>query len=74
MNYIVIDLEFNGRRHYNVYPMEIIEIGAVKLNEQLEIIDTFQSYIRPKYPINRFALQFCGIPKTLYWKVIILLK
>ena len=62
MNYIVIDLEFNGRRHYNVYPMEIIEIGAVKLNEQLEIIDTFQSYIRPKFTINRIALQFCGIP------------
>ncbi|MCZ8517845.1 exonuclease domain-containing protein [Paenibacillus filicis] len=64
MNYIVLDLEFNGRRHYNVYPMEIIEIGAVKLNEKLEVIDTFQSYIRPLYPINQFALQFCRIPKT----------
>ncbi|WP_284639604.1 3'-5' exonuclease [Paenibacillus silviterrae] len=66
MNYIVIDLEFNGRRHYDIYPMEIIELGAVKLNEKLEIIDMFQSYIKPKYPINRFALEFCGIQeKTL---------
>lgn len=63
MNYIVIDLEFNGRRHYEIYPMEIIEIGAVKLNERLAIIDTFQSYIRPQFHINRFALQFCGISK-----------
>ncbi|CAG7646487.1 exonuclease domain-containing protein [Paenibacillus allorhizosphaerae] len=63
MNYVVIDLEFNGRKHYDVRPMEIIEIGAVKLNEQLEITDTFQSYIRPNFPINRFALQFCGISK-----------
>ncbi|WP_282941374.1 3'-5' exonuclease [Paenibacillus sp. RC67] len=63
MNYIVIDLEFNGRKHYDIYPMEIIEIGAVKLNEQLEVIDTFQSYINPNFYINRFALQFCGISK-----------
>ncbi|TVY09705.1 3'-5' exonuclease [Paenibacillus cremeus] len=63
MNYIVIDLEFNGRKHYDIRPMEIIEIGAVKLNERLETVDTFQSYIRPKFTVNRFALQFCGISK-----------
>lgn len=63
MHYIVIDLEFNGRKHYDIHPMEIIEIGAVKLNERLEIVDTFQSYIRPKFRLNRFALQFTGIPK-----------
>ncbi|WP_248925187.1 3'-5' exonuclease [Paenibacillus hamazuiensis] len=63
MNYIVFDLEFNGRKHYEIYPMEIIEIGAVKLNEQLEVVDTFQSYIRPKFHINKFALQFCGIDR-----------
>jgi len=63
MNYIVIDLEFNGRKHYDIYPMEIIEIGAVKLDERLEVVDTFQSYIKPNFYINRFALQFCGITK-----------
>lgn len=65
MNYIVLDLEFNGRRHYDVYPMEIIEIGAVKLNDDLTIADTFQSYIRPRFPINHFALEFCGIRKEV---------
>lgn len=64
MHYIVIDLEFNGRKHYDIHPMEIIEIGAVKLNERLEIVDTFQSYIRPKFRLNKFALQFTGIPKN----------
>ncbi|WP_165452325.1 3'-5' exonuclease [Paenibacillus thalictri] len=63
MNYIVLDLEFNGRKHYDIYPMEIIEIGAVKLNERHEVVDTFQSYIKPNYPVNHFALQFCGISK-----------
>lgn len=68
MHYIVIDLEFNGRQHYDIYPMEIIEIGAVKLNEQMEIIESFQSFIRPKFPLNRFALQFCGITKETLLK------
>ncbi|MCS7458620.1 exonuclease domain-containing protein [Paenibacillus doosanensis] len=68
MNYIVIDLEFNGRKHYDIYPMEIIEIGAVKLNDRLEIVDTFQSYINPNFYINRFALQFCGITKETLHK------
>ncbi|MDQ0899100.1 3'-5' exonuclease [Paenibacillus sp. V4I7] len=68
MHYIVMDMEFNGRRHYDIYPMETIEIGAVKLNEQLEIVDTFQSFIRPKFPLNRFALQFCGITEETLLK------
>ncbi|MEK8131911.1 3'-5' exonuclease [Paenibacillus filicis] len=63
MNYVVIDLEFNGRRHYEIHPMEIIEIGAVKLNETVEIMDTFQSYVRPRFPIQEFALDFCGIDR-----------
>ncbi|WP_181410251.1 3'-5' exonuclease [Paenibacillus sp. tmac-D7] len=65
MPYIVIDLEFNGRKHYAIHPMEILEIGAVKLNEHLQIVDTFQSYINPKYPINQFALNFCKIDKDV---------
>ena len=53
MNYIVFDLEWNqnpdGRRHPDSrLPFEIIEIGAVKLNEKREIIDTFQCLIKPK--------------------------
>jgi DNA polymerase III epsilon subunit-like protein len=53
MNYIVFDLEWNqsphGKRYENKQlPFEIIEIGAVKLNEKKEQIDTFHRLIRPQ--------------------------
>lgn len=38
--YIVLDVEATDEQ-------EIIEIGAVKLNEQLEVVDKFQSFVRP---------------------------
>lgn len=53
MNYIVFDLEWNqspgGKRYQNArLPFEIIEIGAVKLNEKKEITGSFQRLIKPK--------------------------
>lgn len=53
MNYIVFDLEWNqspgGKKDSNSrLPFEIIEIGAVKLNEQLETVDSFQRLIKPQ--------------------------
>ncbi len=52
MNYIVLDLEWNQspsgkKRIFKSLPFEIIEIGAIKLNENFEIIDKFQETIRP---------------------------
>ncbi len=52
MNYIVLDLEWNqcpfGKtREDRRLPFEIIEIGAVKLNEKKEIVDTFHELIKP---------------------------
>lgn len=50
MNYIVLDLEWNQGTVENTIhemPFEIVEIGAVKLNGQFEIVDTFQILIRP---------------------------
>lgn len=53
MNYIVFDLEWNqspnGKKYMNQkLPFEIIEIGAVKLNEQKEEIDRFHRIIKPQ--------------------------
>ncbi|MBE5944750.1 MAG: exonuclease domain-containing protein [Lachnospiraceae bacterium] len=52
MNYIVFDLEWNqscGHDQENPrMPFEIIEIGAVKLDHKLNIIDTYSSIIKPR--------------------------
>jgi inhibitor of KinA sporulation pathway (predicted exonuclease) len=53
MNYIVIDLEWNqsplGKgTEIKEMPFEIIEIGAVKLNENRERIDCFSRLIKPQ--------------------------
>lgn len=52
MNYIVLDLEWNqsGTPEGNneKIPFEIIEIGAVKLNEDKVMIDEFSALIKPR--------------------------
>ncbi len=53
MFYIVFDLEWNQcpqgkQREETRLPFEIIEIGACKLNEDREIIDTFHVMIKPQ--------------------------
>ncbi len=50
MNYIIFDLEWNNAYSYakKGFMNEIIEIGAVKLNERLEIVDTFKQLVKPK--------------------------
>lgn len=52
MNYIVLDLEWNQcpygkEKGDDRLPFEIIEIGAVKLNSKLKVIDEFQCYVKP---------------------------
>lgn len=53
MNYIVFDLEWNqsntGKEdEIKEIPFEIIEIGAVKMNEEFEIISEFNQLIKPQ--------------------------
>lgn len=45
MQNIFVDFEMTSGNKIN--SSEIIEIGAVKLNERFEIIDTYKSYIKP---------------------------
>lgn len=57
MNYIIYDLEFNQKNNdsmeneiiksKNTIPFEIIQIGAIKLNENFETISTFNTLIKP---------------------------
>ena len=53
MDYIVMDLEWNqnpyGKDNFHSdMPFEIIEVGAVRVNEDREIFDSFQQVIRPR--------------------------
>lgn len=50
MEYIIFDLEWNNAYNYKLKKgmNEILEIGAVKLNESLDIIDTFKQLIKPR--------------------------
>ena len=53
MNYIVFDLEWNQpddglKTEERLLPFEIIEIGAVKLDEELKIVSKFDRLIKPQ--------------------------
>lgn len=60
MDYIVFDLEWNQcpygkEREVTALPFEIIEIGAVKLNKDREIVDKYHRIVRPQvYPKLHF--------------------
>ena len=65
--YVVVDFEMCDvprgavREHYN-YGTEIIEIGAVLLDESLNIVDNFKSYVAPQYGhINNRVFQLTKI-------------
>ena len=52
MQYIVLDLEWNQVSNMSFenprLPFEIIEIGAIKLDEQFNIIDEYSHYVKPR--------------------------
>lgn len=76
MNYIVFDLEFNQAwdleegcsRIESGCPFEIIQIGALKLDERLQEVSSFNRLVKPKLytDLHPFVEKFTGItPKSL---------
>ncbi|WP_052098172.1 3'-5' exonuclease [Paenibacillus stellifer] len=65
MDYIILDIEFNGRKFASEHPMEVIEIGAVRLDASLRQVDEFTSLIKPVYfsTLNSFIKKKTGIPQ-----------
>lgn len=71
MNYIVFDLEFNQDiaslqnfdKNSTHYPLEIIQIGAIKLDPDLNPTGTFNRYVKPTFytRISPFVSEFTGI-------------
>lgn len=57
MNFIIFDLEATCGWPNEHRQSEIIEIGAVKVNEKLEIVDEFQAFVKPV--INPELTDFC---------------
>ncbi len=56
MNYIIFDLEATCDDKHKI-KNEIIEIGAVKINDNLEVVEEFQRFVRPV--INIKLTDFC---------------
>ena len=54
--YVILDLEmcnvpYNDRRDWLNCNNEIIEIGAVLLDDSLKICDSFKTYVHPEYGV-----------------------
>lgn len=66
LNHIMIDLEMNKieKQHRDQLKLssELIEIGAVKMDDHFEVIDTYQSYVAPDFgPMNHRIIALTGI-------------
>ena len=50
MTFVILDLEWNGAysKRLKAFMNEIIECGAVKVDEEFRILDTFEMLIRPQ--------------------------
>lgn len=66
--HIILDLEMNpvSKEHKQAYEnlkQEVIEIGAVKLNDKYEIIDTFDCFVKPEYnyQVTPYITRLTGI-------------
>ncbi len=68
MNYIIFDLEFNQGYNNQIEikcPFEIIQIGAIKLNEDFTTIDTFNALVKPlREVISLNNLKKCSIQNS----------
>lgn len=69
-NYVIVDLEMckvpkGFKRESFKSTCELIEIGAVLLDDTYKIIDRFKTYIYPEYgEIDRYIQKLTGISKT----------
>lgn len=57
MNYAVLDLETTGHGSED----EILQVGVVIVSDDMQIVDTFSSFVKPTVPIPPFITQLTGI-------------
>lgn len=61
MKFAVLDLETTG----NSTSDEILQVGLVLLNDELEVIETFSSFVKPSIAIPPFITQLTGIDASM---------
>ncbi|GGG58513.1 ATP-dependent DNA helicase DinG [Paenibacillus radicis (ex Gao et al. 2016)] len=61
MKYAVLDLETTGHSISD----EILQVGLVIVNDELDIVDSFNSFVRPTIEIPAFITQLTGIDAGL---------
>ena len=63
MNYIVLDLEWNQseekRKENKLIPFEIIEMGAIKLDDNRNVIGEFSELIKPEIYSDMHHIMQC---------------
>ena len=62
VGYVVFDLETTG---LSPFKDEIIEIGAVKVDENGRIIETFTTLVKPAKPVTEFIQNLTGISNEM---------
>ncbi|XEC92710.1 ATP-dependent DNA helicase DinG [Paenibacillus tarimensis] len=60
MNFAVLDLETTGHQADD----EIIQVGLVMLDEEMNVIETYSSFVKPTIEIPSFITQLTGIDHT----------
>ena len=60
--YVVFDLETTG---LSPFKDEIIEIGAVKVDKEGQIVDTFTTLVKPTQPVTEFIRNLTGISNEM---------
>lgn len=61
MNYAVLDLETTGHGAGD----EIIQVGLVLLDEEMQTIKSYSSFVKPTIPIPAFITQLTGIDDAM---------
>ena len=69
MTYIILDLEWDGAFYPKIgrFINQILQIGAVKLNDDFEIIDTFDKTVKSSFSkrVSRRFRELTGITKEI---------
>lgn len=62
--YIVFDVERNFRPYKSQDPLEVVDIGAIKVEAStVRIIGQFSSLVKPTAPLTRHTTKLTGITK-----------